>query len=251
MRRRRRGDQEGTSDGLGGGAANFTQRQGDACFFGKARVAAGEDWMQAIIFDRLRLSTSSSQPSASLTTTSACSVASYRPRSRLPRRIRSMQPNRPVKTSQANGLADTPWLGHCSAAATEASCSASSAASQLPNNRTCVEYTRRLSCRNNVATNSFMAADQKIGNMVLRASRETSAESAPSVIRRCRHRKWSSPRTTAARGAGSPAISCWLTVCAGFCGTASQPDRLGATGLSVRALLRGPSALGLEDEIAA
>ena len=50
-------------------------------------------------------------------------------------RRESMALNRPAETSQARGFAGTPCCGHCSTAATKASCIASSARSKSPNRR--------------------------------------------------------------------------------------------------------------------
>jgi hypothetical protein len=63
------------------------------------------------------------------------------------RRRRSIALNRPVETSHARGLSGTPSIGHCSTAATNASCSASSATSKSPSWRMRVARTRRDSAR--------------------------------------------------------------------------------------------------------
>jgi len=66
---------------------------------------------------------------------------------RLQRRIVSIALNRPAETSHARGFAGTPSRGHCSTAAANASCSASSANSKSPSSRTSVANTRRESER--------------------------------------------------------------------------------------------------------
>jgi hypothetical protein len=61
---------------------------------------------------------------------------------------------RPAETSHARGLSGTPSSGHCSTAAVNASCKASSAMSKLPSRRMSVASTRRDSARYTASTDS-------------------------------------------------------------------------------------------------
>ena len=115
-----------------------------------ALPAAAPGWQQVKISRRRSSSTlSSSEPrdvvrsSASSRSASSPSDASNRAR----RRIASIALNRPAETSHARGLAGTPSRGHCSTAAANASCSASSARSKSPSRRISVAKTRRDSAR--------------------------------------------------------------------------------------------------------
>ena len=119
-----------------------------------ARRGASAGWQQVKI--RRSRSSSTLSPSVhgaaslgdSVVRARASSDASKRARRRMP----SMALKRPADTSQARGLAGTPSRGHCSSAARNASCSASSARSKSPSRRISVASTARDSERYTAST---------------------------------------------------------------------------------------------------
>src|SRR5678815_2294307 len=80
---------------------------------------------------------------------------------------------RPAETSHGTGLAGIPSRGHCSTAARNASCIASSARSKSPSRRISVASTLRESRRKRVATVAVMSAGAAA------ASRDTAGPRAP------------------------------------------------------------------------
>jgi len=105
-------------------------------------MAAGKDEPQPVVLD-----VSPSQAGVSSAMASTCSATSSIATNRARRRMPSIALKRPADTSQARGFAGTPSRGHCSSAARNASCSASSARSKSPRRRTSVAKTRRDSAR--------------------------------------------------------------------------------------------------------
>ena len=102
-------------------------------------------WQQVKI-NRSRSSStfSSSHVSVSSVIDSTCRASSVSDASnRARRRMPSIALKRPVETSQARGLAGRPSRVHCSTAAANASCSASSAVSKSPSRRINVASTCR------------------------------------------------------------------------------------------------------------
>src|SRR5436190_1505842 len=102
------------------------------------------------------------------------SMASKRARRRMP----SIALKRPAETSHGTGLAGTPSRGHCSTAALNASCIASSARSKSPSRRISVASTLRESRRNRVATVAAMSAGAAWASTDTAASLATSGAPA-------------------------------------------------------------------------
>src|SRR6185437_13827700 len=74
----------------------------------------------------------------------------------------SIARKRPALTSHVRGFAGTPSIGHRSIAATNASCTASSAPSKSPSSRTSVARTRRESDRSVLSTASRARAEASV-----------------------------------------------------------------------------------------
>jgi hypothetical protein len=106
---------------------------------------ASPGWQHVKISRRRSSSTLSSSAHAaeSVTARSAFDASSSNESKRLRRRMESIALKRPAETSHARGFFGTPSRGHCSSAARNASCRASSAASKSPSSRMSVASTRR------------------------------------------------------------------------------------------------------------
>ena len=124
----RLGDEERARDLLGRQAAEQAQRERDARLGREHRMAGGEHEAQEVVADRRRRARrrdparpSPARPRARGRAPRACARAACRGASRSIARCFA------VAMSQAPGLSGTPDSGHCSSAATSASCASSSA----------------------------------------------------------------------------------------------------------------------------
>ena len=127
LRDRRLRDEERARDLLGREAAEQPQRQRDARLGREHRVAGGEDQPQQVVADvvverRVEVGLDvAARPRARGRAPRACARAACA------RRSWSIARCLAVAISQAPGLSGTPARGHCSSAATSASCASSSA----------------------------------------------------------------------------------------------------------------------------
>ena len=131
------------SNFFGRQTADLAQRERDLCVGRERRVAAREDEAQLVIFDAFFI-----RPRRGINDSGVSGIADF------VKRIKPLAPAHAVDRFEASSgrqpcarIGGTPSRGHCSSAALNASCNASSAASKSPSTRISVASTRRESER--------------------------------------------------------------------------------------------------------